>query len=335
NARAYAENDRIIGLIGAYNSDCSLVQLPLASGAEQPLPMVSPSNSYVGLTRPAPSQPPGQFEDLYPTGVRNYVRVYPADDVEAAAMGLLARSLKVRSVFVLRDVDGGGRALDRAELFQTSAAKLGIEIAGSSTWTARSADYTRLAQIIGRSQADAVLLAGEVYSNGGRLLKDLRSELGPKVLLLATDGFSRARDVLELAGPAGEGVYVSTPGTPTRLLGQAGRDFVDAFRSSRPRWLAPDYHWAPYGAQAAAVLLDAIARSDGSRASVVEQLHATRIDDGILGPVTFNENGDIQSAAIAILRIKRGGKGLIEWAPDFADGAVFDRLIRPPPSLVE
>ena len=105
--------------------------------------MVAPSNSSVGLTRPAPSQLPGQFEDLYPNGVRNYVRVYPADDAEAAALALFARSRGVRSVFVLRDVDGGARALDLAELFTGQRRKLGIAIAGSRTWTARASDYAR------------------------------------------------------------------------------------------------------------------------------------------------------------------------------------------------
>jgi DNA-binding SARP family transcriptional activator/ABC-type branched-subunit amino acid transport system substrate-binding protein/streptogramin lyase len=334
NARAYVEDDRILGEIGAYNSDCSLVQLPITSGAEPPLPMVSPSNSYVGLTRPAPSQLPNQFGELYPSGMRNYVRVYPADDVEAAALALLARTLKVRSAFVLRDDDGGGSAVDLAERFRTSAGKLGVGIAGFRTWTSRSAGYMGLARAIRRSGADAVLLAGEIYSNGGRLLEDLRAELGPKVRLLASHGFSRAADVLDLAGKAGEGLYVSTAGTPTRLLPEAGRQFVDHFRSSRPGWLAADYYWAPYGAQAAAVLLDAIARSDGTRESVLRQLRATRIEDGILGRVTFNESGDIRPAAIVILRIKRGGKGLTEWAPDFTDGAVFDRVIRPPTSLI-
>ena len=40
--------------------------------------------------------------------------------------------------------------------------------------------------------------------------------------------------------------------------------------------------------QAAEVVLDAIARSDGTRASVLEELRATDVKDGILGSFRFD-----------------------------------------------
>ncbi len=56
-----------------------------------------------------------------------------------------------------------------------------------------------------------------------------------------------------------------------------------------------------YAGQAAEVLLDAIAASDGTRESILEQLFATSVTDGIIGSFTFNENGDPQDASGAVV----------------------------------
>jgi hypothetical protein len=59
--------------------------------------MVSPTNSTVGLTRYGAGVPPGTLAKLYPTGRRNYVRLYPTDDYEGAGLALLAKQLGAAS----------------------------------------------------------------------------------------------------------------------------------------------------------------------------------------------------------------------------------------------
>ena len=56
-----------------------------------------------------------------------------------------------------------------------------------------------------------------------------------------------------------------------------------------------------YAGQAAEVMLDAIAASDGTRQSILEQLFATSVTDGIVGSFHFNENGDPQDASGAVV----------------------------------
>ena len=56
-----------------------------------------------------------------------------------------------------------------------------------------------------------------------------------------------------------------------------------------------------YQGQAAEILLDAIAASDGTRESILEQLFATEVVDGIIGTFHFNENGDPQDASGAVV----------------------------------
>ena len=50
-------------------------------------------------------------------------------------------------------------------------------------------------------------------------------------------------------------------------------------------------------------MLDAIARSDGTRASVTREVFGTRVEDGILGDIRFDRNGDLLNAPFTFFRI--------------------------------
>jgi ABC-type branched-subunit amino acid transport system substrate-binding protein len=121
------------------------------------------------------------------------------------------------------------------------------------------------------------------------------------------------------------GVYVSTFGVPNAELPAAGRHFLAAFGSATPSW------GAACAAQATEVLLDAIARSKGTRTSVLQQLYKTDIRHGIVGPIRFDRYGDIVNGPITILRLQSGGRPVPD--PVFAHTAV-DRVITPPPNLI-
>jgi ABC-type branched-subunit amino acid transport system substrate-binding protein len=98
-------------------------------------------------------------------------------------------------------------------------------------------------------------------------------------------------------------MYVANYGVPNAELPPAGRRLLDA---ARRREDDPDFSFA-YGAQAAEILLDAIARSDGTRASVTRELRRTRVEDGILGDIRFDRYGDPVEAPVTIYRVTRGG----------------------------
>ena len=331
NAGSYVARRRVLGVIGAYNSDCSFIQIAIMNRAS--LAMISPSNSAIGLTRTSPSSARGQLSRLYPTGKRNYVRIYPADDIQAAANAILARQLGCKATFVLDD-GGGGYALDIKNSFIRAAGRLRLPVAGARRWDPGAASYRGLARAIARTRADCVFLAGQIYSNGGRLLQDLRASLGPDAPILASDGFASIEDVLQTAGADAHGLYVSMAGAPTERLGPAGQQFLRRLRSARPAGVEPSLYWGAFAAQAAELLLDAIARSDGTRSSVTRQLLATQAKDGILGDLSFDQNGDVIPSAITILQVKRGGEGMSRNATDFADGATVERVITPPTKLV-
>jgi branched-chain amino acid transport system substrate-binding protein len=206
---------------------------------------------------------------------------------------------------------------------KTAARNIGLEIAGSTRWSGEARSFERLTRRIARTRADAVFLGGFLYPAGGALVRDLRARLGPHVALVATDRFGSVSDLIEAAGPAARGMYLSVYGLPNGELPPPGKQFLEEFEGARAGEPSPSYS-AAYAAQAAEILLDAIARSDGTRSSVVRELRRTTVEDGILGDIRFDEYGDLVEGPVTIFRVV--GKGRPGLLPGY-EGAVVDRVI--------
>jgi ABC-type branched-subunit amino acid transport system substrate-binding protein len=180
---------------------------------------------------------------------------------------------------------------------------LGLAVAGSGRWDVRDRRYRELARRIERSGADGIFLGGYSFNNGAALLRDLRAVLGRRIPILAPDGFSEFRDIIEEAGTDAEGLFASVASFPPSRLPPSGRGFASAFHKAVGGDVDP---YSITTAQAVEVLLAAIASSDGTRASVTERLLEVRVRDGILGSFEFDANGDTTSGAVTIYRIEEG-----------------------------
>jgi branched-chain amino acid transport system substrate-binding protein len=330
NAKSYAAGASVIGVIGSFNSGCAENQIPFLNQApDGPLAMVSPVNSYVGLTRSDPFRPKGALASLYPTGVRNFARVYPIDDVAAVAAAIFVKGRGARKVFALTDRESYGDLLARA--FRVSAGSIGLDLVGSAGWDSDAKSHTALVGRIKRSGADAVYLGGLCGDCGNTpaLVKDLRAQLGPRVLLIAVDGFLPIRQLFRTLGPTARTIYLTVPGVvEKKRLPPRGRRFVDEFFTPGRSGELDQY--AIYAAQAAEVMLDAIARSDGTRASVTKELLATRVRDGLTGSFRFDRNGDTTRQTVTIVRPTHAGadRKLI------GEGSVVVRVLDVPTSLL-
>jgi branched-chain amino acid transport system substrate-binding protein len=315
NASHYVENPSVIGVVGPFTSPCAMVEIPILNrAADGPVPVVSPSNTYVGLTRRVSVLGGAEPGIYYPTGKRNYARVLPPDDVQAAADAIVAQRLGVNRVYVLDD----GNEYSIADDFVRAAHRLDIRVAGRESLDKARRSYASLARAIERTHADGVFIGVESGSGSARLLRELRTRLGRAVQFIAADGFDP--DAALLAGPAAEGMTLSRPGPSNDHLGREGRRFTTAF--SKKFGTEPN-RYAVNAAQAIDVLLDAIARSDGTRASVTSNLFTTRISNGILGSFWITGTGDTTLNAVAIYRISHGK------VATFASTIVPDALIGP------
>jgi branched-chain amino acid transport system substrate-binding protein len=303
NANSFATDPSVVGEIGTFNSGCAAIEIPIDNrAANGPLAMVSPANTYVGLTHAGPGTAAGEPGKYYPTGKRNYARVVAADDFQGAADATLAHQLGVKKLYVLNDKESYGQGV--ATNTANAAKKLGITIVKDVAWDPKATSYAALALQIKASGAQAVFLGGLICENGGKLIKDIRAN-APGVKILAPDGFTPiSADVQQSSGQA-NGMYVSVAGLPNQDLPAAGKAFVKAF-SKTIGGAQPD-PYAVYAAQATAVIVQAIKQSDGTRAGVASALFKVNIPHGILGPIKFNANGDVSANPVTIYLVK-GGK---------------------------
>jgi branched-chain amino acid transport system substrate-binding protein len=303
NARSYVADRAVVGVIGTYNAGCSAIEIPILNRAA--LAMVSPGNTYAGLTKAAIGNDFGEPATYYPAGGRNYTRVVPSDDNEGrVAAGYMKRTLQATKVFVLNDRSDYGRLT--AAAFEDEAAQLGLRVVGHDGWDRHNTSYVDLMKRIKAAGADALFIGGEEFHNGARLLKDKVAVLGGNggVKVVVTDGFV-FRSLIDGAGASTvEGIVGTSPAAPADRLGGAAGRFLDAF--SRAEGDVPVYDWTIFAAAATQVLLDAIARSDGTRKDVVEKLFATDRAKTVLGPMSFDGNGDPRWAVEAIYRATNG-----------------------------
>jgi branched-chain amino acid transport system substrate-binding protein len=303
NANNYASDSSIIGVIGTFNSGCAEIEIPVLNRAPNgPIAMISPANTYVGLTHGGPGTVAGEPGKYYPTGKRNYARVVAADDYQGAADAVLAKSLGVKKVFILNDKEAYG--LGVASNFRNAAKRLGISVVGFTAWDGKASSYEALAVKIKSSGAQGVFLGGLICENGGKLIKDIRNGVGSNVKLMMPDGFTPVSATIQQGGSAANNATVSVAGLPNNALKGAGKAFVAAFTKADHQ---PPDPYSVYAAQAAEVLVQAIKQSNGTRADVAKQMFKVRLAASILGNVGFNSNGDVTSNPVTIYKVV-GGK---------------------------
>jgi branched-chain amino acid transport system substrate-binding protein len=299
-ARAVAANPAVLGVIGPWSSSCAAM-VSVLNRAEPPVVVVSPSATYVGLTRRGAGVAPGDPDRFAPTGQRSFVRVVPADDVQAATAVEYARRHGARRLFVLDDRGLYGKGL--AGGIRESARRARLPVVGSAGWQPTARGLLDAAARVRRTGADAVYLAGYVSEDNARLIADLRRELGPELLILAPDGFAAPGLLVREVGKAAEGLVYTIATLPRRALPPGGRRFAEDFRQ---RFGAAPCCFAVQAAQAAEVLLAAIGRSDGTRRGVMQAVLESDVKDGELGDFRFDAAGDTTRNTMGVFEIRAG-----------------------------
>jgi branched-chain amino acid transport system substrate-binding protein len=135
NARRAARDRSAVGFIGALNSGASAVAMPTLSRAR--LAQISPSNTYIGLTRSGPGAGRGEPGRYYPRA-RHYFRLAPNDRVQAAALGTAMRNAGCGRIASIadREVYGSGVGV----LTRRHASKLGLRVVKTHKVRPRSPD---------------------------------------------------------------------------------------------------------------------------------------------------------------------------------------------------
>ena len=275
NAQAHVANRSEVAVMGTYNSGCAKIIVPILNQAPGgAMTMISNANTNPGLTK---VWNPGEPDVYYPKGIRNYGRVCTTDDIQGAAAAQFAKSIGVKSVYVLNDTQTYGQGV--AQAFTTEAKKIGLNVLSSGAygegWDAKQSSYEAMFTKIAALKPDMVYIAGIFDNNGGQLVKDKFKVLGDNtvVKMMAPDGFTGYPDFNSM--PEADGAYLSFAGLSTELLlknspNGAGAKFVKAYKKEYKK--DPIGSYPIYGVAAVQVILAALAKSDGTRKGVTNAI---------------------------------------------------------------
>src|SRR5277367_1666033 len=100
NAQKAVKDPDIMAYIGTYNSGAAKIAMPILNEAS--LVMVSPANTYPGLTKTGMGEAnePAVYRA---SGKINFFRVVPDDDIQGEVAAQWAKELGEKSLFILHD----------------------------------------------------------------------------------------------------------------------------------------------------------------------------------------------------------------------------------------
>jgi branched-chain amino acid transport system substrate-binding protein len=306
NANDAIANDKLVAYIGTFNSGAAKLSIPILCG--KGIAMVSPANTYPGLTKAGKGEA-DEPDKYYPNGcTRNYFRVVAADDLQGLAGAKWAAKLGAKNVYVLDDTELYGKGI--ADVFNKEGPGQGLTILGRDGIDGKATDYKALAEKIKATNPDLVYFGGITQNNAGQLWRDLRDAM-PNVKLMGPDGILEDAWI-QAAGNAAEGTYITFGGLPADKLTGKGADFVKNYNAKYPN--NPPQAYTAYGYEAAGTVLAAIEKAAATnpadttalRAAVLKAIAETKDYEGALGKWSFNAEGDTSLTAMSGNVVKDG-----------------------------
>jgi len=307
NARRAIADRNIIAYISNTDSAATALTLPLLN--EAGVLQVGPATGYVGLTRRAGR---GEPERFYPSGVRSFGRVAPADDLEAdALLGEMQRQGVQRLAIVH---DGELDALGVTALVTKRANAAGIRVVAEEAVDADEKDGSGVAEQVVDADADAALYTGTTTQTAPVVLEALH-EADPELALYGTDGLADQTLASSLDDGTARRLMITSPVVPLEDLPPAADRFGRAFQRAYGREPAPS---AVLSYEAMRAILDAIRRAGAKgndRVAVMQAYFGLRLRDTALGSWSVTPTGDSTLRRYGLWRVRDGRLTFLREAP--------------------
>ena len=295
NARKMVADKGFVAALGPMMSGAGKAMSPILSAGN--LAIITHSSTNPDITDP-------KFAAQYrPAGKAIYFRTVATDAYQGPNMAnYMAQTLKVKSVYVLDD--SGAYGVGLADAFQKQAEKIGMKVLGRDRLDPKAADYAAVLTKI-KSLDPQALYYGGVGQAGVKLAKQAY-EILPTVIKAGGDGMESA-DLLAGAGfPAVEGWYATIAAphvTGDAKVADFSKRYVARF-SIQP----DDYTITCY--TGARVIIEAVkglvaAKKEVTRDAVRDAIQGVKIPDSLLGPISFDENGDLTNKIISVFQITK------------------------------
>ena len=295
NARTMVSDRGYIAALGPQMSGAGKAMAPILSQGN--LAIITPSSTNPDLTDP-------KFAAQYrPGGKAIYFRTVTTDAFQGPNMAnYMADTLKVKSIYILDD--SGAYGVGLADAFQAQAEKKGMKVLGRDRLDPKAADYAAVLTKIKALDPQALYYGG--VSQAGVKLAKQAYEIIPNVIKAGGDGMQSA-DLLKGAGfPAVEGWY-ATVASPHVTEDPKTKAFSDRY-FARFKQRPDDYTVTCYvGAE---VIIEAVKRIAASgkevtRVAVRDEIQRVKLPNSLLGPIEFDENGDLKNKVISVFKITK------------------------------
>ena len=328
NAQAYAADLSIVAVIGPSSSDCALAEIPVSSRAPHgPLAFITPMATESVLSRHMLNLPPDFLSENYPHGTGNFLRTVGDEHIQVAADAELAKQVGLHRVLELSTPNEDGFTTQTQAAWFAYASRrlhgpstLSIRLTPATTAKTVASTAKTVASLIRSQHADGLFIP--TYApNAVAIVRAVRAAFGRRFAIITSDGNWPWPYFVQAVGPAADGVYGSYGGyaSPTDLPPN-GRAILRAVGGPTLTVVT--------AAAATQAVLAAIARSNGTRRSVLQHLENLRLPQSTAGPLAFNKAGELVTAPITIYRLRRGARNDSDLRA-FQD-ATIDRVITPP-----
>ncbi len=277
---AIERGDRIIGLIGHYNSGQTLAAMEIYK--DLPLVVITPTASEVSLTR---------------RGYRNFFRVNANDATQARVDAeFLVNTLGARRVAVIYNDDPYGQGL--GSLIAKELRNLGAQVPLELQVAVEQSIFTEEVQRIAAADPDAIFYGG--YEVEAPYLRAELVEAGITVPFLASDGAFLAATIDESGGTA-EGIYVSAFAPSPEAV--VDKQWIKEYQEVDYR--NPDTY-SINGYSAMQVLAEGIGKAQSFDAAKVAQAIRQLDFDALVGHISYDQGGDLKEQSIYIFQVRDG-----------------------------
>jgi len=276
-------DQKVAAVVGHFNSGASIPASKVYSDAG--VPQISPSS-----TNPKYTQ----------QGFKTTFRVVANDDQQGPVDGKFAlEKLSAKNVAVIDDSTAYGQGL--ADTFEATVKAGGAKVVAREHTTDKDTDFKAILTKIKGNKPDLVFFGG-IDPQAGPMVKQM-SELGIKAKFMGGDGM-QTPNFVKLAGDgAAEGAMASMPGLPKDQM-PGGAKFLEKFKA---KYNADVELFAPMGYDAVYVFVDAMKRANSTDpAKFLPEISKTNYN-GVIGPIAFDDKGDLKNGPITIYVVK-GGK---------------------------
>jgi branched-chain amino acid transport system substrate-binding protein len=286
DARKAAQDKSTIAYLGEFNSGASAISIPILN--EAGILQISPSNTYVGLTR-SEGADKGEPDKYYPSGKRTYGRVVPADHIQAAAQVAYQKAQGCTKVYILNDKEVYGKGI--ADAVQKDGTAQGLQILGNDGIDTKAANFRSLATKIKSKGADCMFFGGITDNKAVQVWKDVGAA-NPTIKLFGPDGVAESAFTTKVPANLQTRTFITNPTLDPKLYPPAAQDFFKKYKSQFGKAPEP---YAIYGYEAMQDALLAIQNAGdkgNDRQAVIDQFFQIKDRDSVLGKYSIDENGD-------------------------------------------